>query len=331
MKVKEILSRKRIVDLLRLLWKTLRRFISDDAMGLSAALAYYTAFALPAILIILISLIGYFWGEKEIEGQVLSEFKRLMGKDGADQVKYMLDKVASDSNSTTTLVGVVMLLFSSTVVFYTLQHSLNRLWRIHDEIRHGFIKYVLDKMISLGFILAFGFLLTVSLGLQAFIAWMDNYFSNFVTHRVQAASIDPSLLDQALAYLSDIYMKYFSSGFFMLEFLVVLILNTFLFACIFKFLPDARVKWKIAIPGGILTALLFKFGQSVIGWKLGHTDFTNSFGPAGAIIIIFVWIFYSSTIIFYGGIFVDLYGKMIGEPIKAIPGHSHKEHSHEKK
>ena len=79
-----------------------------------------------------------------------------------------------------------MLLFSSTVVFYTLQHSLNRLWRITDEIRHGFIKYVLDKFISLGFILAFGFLLTVSLGLQAFIAWMDNYFSNLaLTKHIQ--------------------------------------------------------------------------------------------------------------------------------------------------
>lgn len=318
---------KKVVKFLGLLWKTLRRFIGEDAMNHSAALAYYTAFALPAILIILISLIGYFWGKKEIEGQMLSEFGHLMGKDGAAQVKYMLDKVASDSDHTTTIVGIVMLLFSSTVVFYTIQHSLNRLWKITDDIQHGFVKYVLDKFISLGFILAFGFLLSVSLTLQAFIAWMDNYFSNFAEHRVQAAAVDPTMLEKGLAYLSDIYIKYFSSGFFILEFLLVITLNTFLFSCIFKFLPDAKVKWKIAIPGGILTALLFKIGQSVIGWKLGHTDFTNSFGPAGAIIIVFVWIFYSSCIIYYGGIFVDLYGKMIGEPVKAIPAkHGHHEH-----
>lgn len=329
MKAKEILSKKKILNFLGLLWKTLRRFISDDAMGSSAALAYYTAFALPAILIILISLVGYFWGEKEIESQLLSEFTRLMGEDGAQQVKFMLDKVASDSSSTTTWVGVIMLLFSSTVVFYTIQHSLNRLWKISDEIRHGFVKYVIDKILSLGFILAFGLLLTVSLGLQAIISWMDNYFSNYAAHKAQVVSTDPSLLDKSIAYLADIYMTYFSSGFFALEFLVVMTLNTLLFACIFKFLPDAKVKWKIAIPGGILTAFLFKIGQSVIGWKIGHTDFSDSFGPAGAIIIVFVWIFYSSCILFYGGIFVDLYGKMNGDPIKAIPGeHGHGGHSH---
>lgn len=326
-KLKNTFSRKKVLDFLGLLWKTIRRFIRDDAMGLSAALAYYTAFALPAILIILISLVGYFWGEKEIEGKLFSEFTKLMGEDGANQVKFMLDKVASDSSSTTTWVGIIMLLFSSTVVFYTIQHSLNRLWRISDEIRHGFIKYVLDKLISLGFILAFGFLLTVSLGLQAFISWMNHYFSNYAAQTVHAAATDPTMLDKALAYLADIYMKYFSSGFFVLEFLIVMTLNTILFACIFKFLPDAKVKWKIAIPGGILTAFLFKFGQSVIGWKLAHTDFGDSFGPAGAIIIIFVWIFYTSCILFYGGIFVDLYGKMIGEPVKAIPGeHGHGHH-----
>lgn len=328
-KLAKVFSRKSVIDFLGLLWKTIRRFIRDDAMGLSAALAYYTAFALPAILIILISLVGYFWGEKEIEGQLLGEFNRLMGEDGARQVKFMLDKVASDSSATTTWVGVIMLLFSSTVVFYSIQHSLNRLWRISDEIRHGFIKYVLDKIISLGFIIAFGFLLTVSLAIQAFISWMDSYFSNYALQTVHAAATDSSLLDKALAYLADIYMKYFSSGFFILEYLIVMTLNTILFACIFKFLPDAKVKWKIAIPGGILTAFLFKFGQSAIGWKLAHTDFGDSFGPAGAIIIIFVWIFYTACILFYGGIFVDLYGKMIGEPVKAIPGeHGHGSHGH---
>jgi len=317
---------KKVKDFLGLLWKTLLHFIREEAMNHSAALAYYTAFALPAILIILISLVGYIWGEKNIETEVFTEFSRLMGKDGAEQVKLMLDKVANESSSSTTWIGIIMLLFSSTVVFYTLQHSLNRLWKINDDIKHGFIKYVFDKFISLGFIIAFGFLLSVSLGLQAIISWMDNYFSNVAHSTAQVVtSTDPSMLEKALAYMSDIYIKYFSSGFFAIEFLIVLILNTILFACIFKFLPDAKVKWKIALPGGILTALLFKLGQFIIGWKIGHTDFTSSFGPAGAIIIVFVWIFYSSCIIYYGGIFVDLYGKMIGDPIKAIPGH----HDHE--
>ena len=329
MKLLDIFSRKKVLNFLGLLWKTLRRFISDEAMNHSAALAYYTAFALPAILIILISLIGYFWGEQEIETQMFTEFSRLMGKEGAEQVKMMLDKVASDSNHTTTIVGIIMLLFSSTVVFYTIQHSLNRLWKISEDIRHGFIKYVLDKVISLGFILAFGFLLTVSLTLQGVIAWMDNYFNDTALQKAQAAKVDPSLLDKGVAYMADIYLHYFSAGFFIFEFLLVLLLNTLLFACIFKFLPDAKVKWKIAIPGGILTAVLFKIGQSVIGWKIHHTNFADSFGPAGAIIIVFVWIFYSSCIIYYGGIFVDLYGKMIGEPVKAIPGgHGHDHHGH---
>lgn len=314
---------KKIKGILPLFWKTLRLFIREEAMNHSAALAYYTVFALPAILIILISVIGYFWGTQEIEKQLLGEFSKMMGPDGADQVKFMLDKVKSDGSHTATIFGIIMLLFSSTVVFYTIQHALNRLWKINDDIKHGFIKYVIDKFLSLAFILSFGFLLMVSLALQAFISWMNSYFGNAMEHTVQTFTSDPSLFEKSLKYLFDIYTKYFSAGFFIIEFLVALALNTFLFACIFKFLPDAKVKWKIAIPGGILTALLFKAGQQFIGWKLGHTDFTNSYGPAGAMIIIFVWIFYSSTIIFYGGIFVNLYGRHIGEPIKAIPGHHH--------
>lgn len=314
---------KKTKDIASLLWIAIRKFIRDDAMNHSAALAYYTAFALPAILIILISLVGYFWSEQNIETHLFAELNKLMGEEGAKQVKFMLDKVEKDSSTSTAWIGVLMLLFSSTVVFYTIQHSLNRLWKIQDDIKHGFVKYVIDKVLSLAFIVSFGFLLLVSLGIQAFISWMNHYFSTSFNSSVAAIGTDPSLLEQMLRYLHGIYNDYFSSFFFLIEFLIALAINTMLFACIFKFLPDAKVKWKIAIPGGILTALLFEIGQKFIGWKLGHTDFTNSYGPAGAMIIVFVWIFYSSMIIFYGGIFVDLYGKKINEPIKAIEGHHH--------
>ena len=323
MKLFQLFRIEKVKDFFLLLWKTLRMFIREGAMNHSAALSYYTVFALPPILIVLISVVGYFWGEKDIEQQLFSEFSKLMGEEGASQVKFMLDKVNSDSSHSATILGIVMLLFSSTVVFYTIQHSLNMLWKISDEIRHGFVKYVIDKFLSLAFILSFGFLLIVSLGLQAFISWMNHCFGETLQDKVLSVSVDSSLFNQTLAYLHEIYTKYFSSVFFLLEFLIAFTLNSFLFACIFKFLPDAKVKWKIAFPGGLLTALLFEAGQKIIGWKLGHTDFSNSYGPAGAMIIVFVWIFYSSTIIFYGGLFVYLYGKKIGDPIKAIPGHSH--------
>lgn len=316
-------TKKRILDFLAVLWKSVRYFIRENAMNHGAALSYYTVFALPAILIVLISSVGYFWGEKEIENQLFSEFSHLMGKDGAEQVKLMLDKVKHDSSASTTWFGVIMLLFSSTVVFYTIQHSLNMLWKISDDIKHGFVKYVIDKFLSLAFILSFAFLLAVSLVLQAFISWMDYYFGTVMGTQIIELTPDASLLQKGLLYLHQIYIDYFSSGFFLIEFFVTLTLNTLLFACIFKFLADAKVKWKVAIPGGIVTALLFDLGQKFIGWKLGHTDFGSSYGPAGAMIIVFVWIFYSSCIIFFGGCFVFLYGRMIGAPVKAIPGHHH--------
>lgn len=327
MNILSFFTRKKIVDFLNILWKSLRLFIRQGAMNHSAALSYYTVFALPAILIVLISLVGYFWGEHEIEVQLMGEFSTLMGAEGASMVKFMLDKVKSDSSQSATLIGIFMLLFSSTVVFYTIQHSLNELWKISDEVRHGFVKYVIDKVLSLAFIISFAFLLAVSLVFQAFIAWMDHYFGNIMNAQDLSAVQNPGLLDQALAYLQQVYNDYFSSVFFLLEYVIAIGLNTFLFACIFKFLPDAKVKWKVVIPGGVVTALLFEAGQKFIGWKLGHTDFTSSYGPAGAIIIVFVWIFYSSTVIFYGGIFVNLYGRLIGHPIKAIPGH-HGDHKH---
>ncbi len=327
MKLPKFLQVKNIKGFSLVLWRSGRLFVRDGAMNHSAALSYYTVFALPAILIVLISVVGYFWGEKDIEQQLFSEFSALMGPDGANMVKFMLDKFKSDSSHSATLTGIFMLLFSSTVVFYTIQHSLNGLWKISDEIKHGFVKYVIDKVLSLAFILTFGFLLMVSLGLQACISWMNYYFGEVMNNQVLSVSANPTLIDQTLIYLKEIYDNYFSGIFFFIEYLMAIVLNTLLFACIFKFLPDAKVKWKVVIPAGILTALLFEAGQKFIGWKLGHTDFSSSYGPAGAIIIVFVWIFYSSCIIFFGGIFVQQYGKYIGEPVKAIPGHHHpKEH-----
>lgn len=306
-----------------LLWISLRRFIRDDALNHSAALSYYTVFALPAVLIILISSIGYFWGESAIEQRLFAELSRLVGSEGAGQVRFMLDKVRTDTSHTTTLLGIGMLLFSSTIVFYTLQHSLNKLWKIDEQIRHGFVKYVLDKLLSLAFILAFGILLAVSLITEALISWMNSYFGALAQSGALAIHSGSSLLDEALAWLQQLYNSYFSAGFLALELLVAIALNSLLFAGIFKLLPDARVKWRTALPGGLLTALLFRAGQFLIGWKLGHTDFSNSYGSAGALIIVFVWIYYSSTVVFYGGIFTDLYGKMTGNPIEAIPGKHH--------
>jgi len=315
---------QKIKIILRLLWLTLRRFIREDALNHGATLAFYTVFAFPAILMIIISMIGYFWGEAEIEHQLFSGMSGMMGEDGARVIQQMLDKVANDGSSTATWVGVITLLFSSTVVFYTIQHSLNRLWDINHDIQHGFIKYVLDKFLSLAFIIAFGFLLMVSLVLQTGIAWMNKYFKSTLSEFAATSEPEPGTFDQVMQYLHHLYVEHFSAGFFVLEFIIVLAVNAFLFTCIFKYLPDAKVKWKVALPGGLLTALLFEAGQDFIGWKLSHTDFSNTFGSAGAIIVVFMWIFYSSTIIFFGGIFVDLYGKTIGEPVRAVQDPKHK-------
>ena len=306
-----------------LAWKAVMKFIHDDALNHGAALSYYTVFALPPILIILISAIGFFWGEAETEGYLFAEMGQLVGESGAEQIRMMLDKVAKDGSKTATIVGVITLLFSSTVVFYTIQHSLNRFWEINEKVRHGFIKYVLDKFLSLAFLFSFGFLLMVSLVMQTIISGVSKVFGGVVDDSFTFLN-DTPIIGEGVQAIYGLYTIYLSNGmFFLLEFVVALLINGFMFTCLFKFLPDARVKWRVAWGGGLLTAFLFDIGQFAIGWHLGHTDFGNSYGPAGAIIVVFVWIFYSSQLILYGGIFTFLLGKRIGMPIEAVEAKGH--------
>ncbi|NQY68505.1 MAG: YihY/virulence factor BrkB family protein, partial [Flavobacteriales bacterium] len=159
-----------IKDFLRLLWETVLKFIREEGMNHAASLSYYAVFALPPILIILISLIGFFWGQVDIESHLFEEMSTLFGEGGAEQIKLMLNKVESDGSIITTTIGVGTLLFSSTVVFYSIQHSLNRLWDIHHDIQHGFVKWMIDKVLSLSFIVSFGFLLAGSIGVQALVS-----------------------------------------------------------------------------------------------------------------------------------------------------------------
>jgi membrane protein len=314
-----------IKDFFSLLWYTLLKFIREEGMNHAAALSYYTVFALAPILIILISLIGFFWGKVEIESHLFQEMSSVFGEGGAEQIRLMLDKVENDGSATATIIGFATLLFSSTIVFYTIQHSFNRLWNIHHDIRHGFVKWVIDKFLSLAFITSFGFLLTISLGVQAIISAVSHYFGSSMDSTFSNATTASPLLNEISAYIFMLYTDYFSFGFYVIEYLLVFTINALMFAGIFKFLPDARASWKVVIRGGLLTAVLFELGQMGIAWKMGTTDFSNSYGAAGALIIVFVWIFYSSCILFYGGMFTFFYGEKIGQPIKPILG---KDHNH---
>jgi membrane protein len=309
---------KKVQGFFALLWKVLLRFIREEGMNHAAALSYYTVFAIPPILIILIMLVGFFWGEVAIERHLFEEMSGVFGMESAKQIKLMLNKLKNDGSTTATFTGIATLIFSSTIVFYSIQHSLNRLWDIHHDIRHGFIKWVIDKFLSLSFLLSIGFLLLVSLGFQSAIAAINNYFGSTITETVANTTTGSVYLDQMFDWLKYVYDEYFTTGFFAIEYGIMLLINIATFTGIFKWLPDARTPWKVALTGGALTAILFEIGEVAIGYKMSTTDFSNSFGAAGALIVVFVWIFYSSCILYFGGVFTQLYGEKLGSPIVPV-------------
>lgn len=262
-----------------------KEFSKDDAFRHGAALSYYTVFALPPILIILISAIGFVIGEKEIETRIFSEMNEMFGEDGARQVQAMVSNIQSEGTSiVATIIGIAALLFSSTAVFYSLQKSLNTFWKVGDGGRGGFFKTVIDRMLSFAMILSVGFLLVVSLAMEALIAAINDY-------------------------LADMFPDMTVYFVFITKFAVALLVNTLMFVMIYKFLPDAKIKWKVALVGGLFTAFMFDLGEFGIGWYLGHTDIASTYGPAGSILLIFLWIFYSSQMIFFGAEFTYVYAK----------------------
>jgi membrane protein len=293
--LKNLLQVEKILSAIKYFWKILKDaaadFLKDNAIKLSASLSYYTIFSLPPLLIIIISLIGIFLGTEAVEGEIFSQIRSLVGENAALQIQEAIKNVKfSRDNFLAALVGGLILLIGASGVFAEIQSSINYVWGIEAKPRKGLIKYLKNRLMSFSMIGSAGFLLLVSLIVNAL---MD-------------------VLKKRLAvYFPDITVYLF----YALNLLVIFAIITLLFSLIFKTLPDGRVLWKDALAGSGFTALLFMIGKFAIGAYLGRSSIASVYGAAGSLVIILAWVYYSAIILYFGAEFTKALTKMRGHKI----------------
>ena len=274
-----------------LLKETISEFIDDNALKLSAALSYYTIFSLPPLLIIIISLCGFFFGAKAVRGEIFGQINGLVGNDIAMHIQETIKNVKlSSSNGFVTTFGIIIMFIGASGVFSEIQDSINYIWGIKAKPKRGLIKFMYNRLMSFSMIGTVGFLLLVGL-------------------------IINSLTD----VLSKKLVEYFPQDtiylFYAFNLLVVFIIITLLFTFIFKTLPDGKVVLKDCLIGASFTAFLFMIGKFAIGFYLGSSAIASVYGAAGAIILILVWVYYSAIILYFGAEFTKVYAHTHGQKI----------------
>lgn len=274
-----------------LLKDTFLEFTDDNAIKLSAALSYYTIFALPPLLIIIITICGFFFGEEAVTGQLYGQINRMVGNDAAIQIQEAIKNVQlADSNIFVSIFGVVMLLIGASGVFAEIQSSINFIWGLKAKPNKGLKKFIQNRLMSFSMIVSVGFLMLVSLILNATLDVLNARLKLYLPE-------------------STIYL------FYVINLIIVFASITLLFAIIFRTLPDGIIKWKDAFIGASSTAVLFMVGKFAIGFYLGNSTIGSVYGAAGSVIIILVWVYYSAIILYFGAEFTKVYARSYGGEI----------------
>jgi len=264
-----------------------KSWFDKDPLRESAIIAYYAIFSLPGLLVAILSLAGYFFGREAVNHQVAAEFTSTMGVETANQIQDIIVQASRIRNSLlTTVVGIITILVGATGVFAEFQMALNSIWEVKlDTSKSGIWHVIRIRLFSFGLIISIAFLLIVSLLVSALIAgfgaWLSGHFSDSFL-----------LLLQGLNTL--------------LSFLILSVL----FAIMFKILPDANIKWKHVWIGSFVTALLFGLGKYALGIYFSRVNPGIGYGAAGSIILIMLWVTYSSAIVLYGAEFTHAYANM---------------------
>lgn len=284
---------------LRKAWEILRQtvlnFFQDDSFSYASSIAFYTIFSLPAILIISLSVGATVYERDVVQEELINQISRLIGPGSAAEMEKILVNAALDSTGTIArIVGIATLIFSATTVFVSLQTSLNKIWGIKPKPQRGFVKYLLDRLLSLAMVISIGFLLLVSLIIDTLLVVLQTTLSR--------------ILEGWTLYIVTLTNILISLG-----------LITVIFAMLFKVLPDAKIKWRDVWVGAIVTTLLFTIGKFLIGFYLGSSSVNSAYGAAGSLVIILIWVYYSTVIFLFGAELTSVYAEKTGSEI--LPYH----------
>ena len=276
----------------KMIKKTISEFSNDNGMKLSASLSFYTVFSIAPLLIIAISLAGIFFGADAVQGKVYGQLRLLISDAAALQIQDIIKNMQqSKKGFVGTTFGIIFLFIGASSVFLEIQDSMNFIWSIKAKPKKDWLRFLTNRLLSFSLIFGMGFVLLVSMFINAII--------DLLSERLQL------LLGTSVYYLT-----------YTINIVLVLAITTLLFAIIFKVLPDAIMRWKDALVGAFVTSILFMFGRFVIGLYLGQSKVNITYGAASAVVIILLWVYYASFILYLGAEFTKVYAYTKGKGIR---------------
>ncbi len=277
------------------IWKVIKEtfsgFSEHKVTKLSGSLAYYTVFSMGPLLVVIISLCAIFLEREAIEGKVYGVLEGFVGQDTAVQLQEIIKNAAvGDKSTIATIIGIITLLIGATTVFSEIQDSINSIWGLKAKPKKGWLKMLQNRFLSFSIIVSLGFILLVSLAVTGVIEGLST--------NLQAQFPDIAVV-----------------VFYILNLVLTLVISTAIFAVIFKVLPDAKIKWRDVIAGALITAFLFMVGKLGISLYISQTEVGSTYGAAGSLVVLLVWVYYSSIILYLGAEFTKAYAVEYGSAI----------------
>jgi membrane protein len=271
--------------------ETYKSFGDDKVTKLSGSLAYSTVFSLGPLLVVIIALCSLFFSREAVQGQIYNQLKSFLGTDTAAQLQLLIKTaVINGKGVIAVIIGGITLLIGATSVFNEIQDSINDIWGIKAKPKKSWLQMIRNRFLSFSLIVSLGFLLLVSLSISAVI----EAFSN----KLRAS-----------------YPQMTVIIFYVINILITFMITAIIFAVIFKVLPDAQIKWKDVASGAMATAVLFMLGKFAISFYISKSNVGSTFGAAGSLVVLLLWIYYSSVILYYGAEFTKAYAIHYGTPI----------------
>ncbi len=276
----------------QLLYRSFNAFLDDNALKMSASLAYYTTFAIAPLLLIIVSLAGIIYGQEAAQGKIFAELNKFVGADAANQIQETIKNISQSQESTfAIIIGFVTLFIGTTGVFIEIQDSINHIWRVRAKPKKGWLKLITNRVLSFSMVIGLGFLLIVSLLINGVVL---------------------ALSAKLQVYFPDITILFVNIFNLVLTFIVI----SALFGIIFKYLPDVLIEWKDVKMGAFFTAILFMLGKFLIGLYIEQVGPGSAYGAAGSLIVILIWVYYTAAILFFGAEFTQVYADCYGGKIK---------------
>ncbi len=269
---------------LDLLKRSFNEWLDDKALRLSAALAYYSIFSIGPLLVITIAIAGMVLGEEAVSGHLYGELRGYVGAQSAEALQSMVQSASKPAQGAlAAVIGFATLLLGASGVFGELKDALNTIWDVKSKPGRGLIALLRGKLLNFGMVLVIGFLLLTSLILSTAIAGLNHQLENVLPL--------PVFLWSAVSFILSLGIV------------------TTLFAMIFKVLPDAQIRWRHVWIGAFITGLLFEVGKTGLSWYLGREGTASAYGAAGSVVLLLLWVYYTSCILFFGAEFTQVYAQ----------------------